>query len=298
MVKRRQRKVGRHLRFADSGPPPSPDGLPETDADKVFRAGLSRLRLTAQWTGKSRSPLLAVLVLTTLTIVTSGVWLAREGLRSWWNNLNPPPITTTTTTPEPLVTTTTPPSLEELVPAMEEALLAAGYSSLAVSVEDQVVYLEGPIPLDALERGFFAYVEGAVRALDAPVGIEVRSRVRLKGDADDLSRRIGQLVDSQPVVFDEGALELAGESLPVLDQIAAAINAQPGLTVLIAGHTDAAGSTARNEQIGRERARVVFDHLVSRGVAPNRLAVISYGELFPGADSEAATRRIEFEVVS
>lgn len=298
MVNRR-RKVGRYQRFTEPDPSSSPVALSEADNAGASRGGLTRLRLTSRWTGRSRSPLFGVLVLTMLTIVTSGLWLARAGLGSWWNTLNAPPVTTiATTVPEPLVTTTSRPVPEELIPAMEAALKQAGYSTLSVSVESGVVYLEGPIPLDALEQGFFGYVEGAVQALDAPVGVEIRSRVRLKGDAADLRRQIGQLVAGQPVVFGEGALELAGDSLPVLDQIASVINAQPGLTVLIAGHTDATGSAAQNERIGRDRALVVFEYLVSRGVAANRLAVISYGELFPESEGEAATRRIEFEVVS
>jgi outer membrane protein OmpA-like peptidoglycan-associated protein len=297
MMNRRRRKVGRYQRFAGPDPSSPPVDLLEADADSASRVGLSRLRLSSQWTGRSRSPLVGVLFLTVLTMVTSGLWLARDGLGSWWNTVNPPPVTTlATTVPETLVTTTTRPELEDLIPAMEADLEQAGYSTLSVSVEDEVVYLEGPIPLDALEQGFFGYVAGAVRALDAPVGVEIRSRVRLKGDAAGLRLKIAQLVESRPIVFDDGALELGETSLPALDEIAAAINAQPGLTVLIAGHTDAAGSTAQNEQIGRARALVVFEYLVSRGVAPNRLAVISYGELFP--QEEAASRRIEFEVVS
>lgn len=296
-MSRRQRKVGRYQRFAVPDPSSSPVEPPEEDTPRVSTGGLSRLRLTSQWTRPSRSPLVAVLALTALTVTFSGLWLARSQLGSWWNGLNPSPVTTTAgTTPTSLVTSTTRPSLEELVPGMGEALLEAGYSTLGVTVEDEVVYLEGSIPLDQLEQGFFSYVAGAVRALAAPVGVEVRSRVRLKGDAAGLRLQIGQLVASRPIVFDEGGLELGEDSLPTLDEIAAAINAQPGLTVLIAGHTDAAGSTAQNEQIGRARALVVFEYLVSGGVAANRLAVISYGELFPGG--ETASRRIEFEVVS
>lgn len=298
-MSKRQRKVGRYQRFADPNPPSSPVDQPEADTAGASRGSLSRLRLTSQWTRSRRSPLIGVLALTALTVTFSGLWLARSGFGSWWSELNPPPVTATATSvPTSLVTPTTRPNPEELVPLMEKALLAAGYSTLGVTVEDEVVYLEGSIPLDDLEQGFFSYVAGAVRAVAAPVGVEVRSRVRLKGDAAGLRLQIGQLVDSQPIVFSEGALELAADSLPTLDEIALAINAHPGLTVLIAGHTDAGGSTAQNEQIGRARALVVFEYLVSRGVAPNRLAVISYGELFPETEGEAATRRIEFEVVS
>lgn len=296
-MSRHQRKVGRYQRFAVPDPSASPVAPPEDDTPGVSPGGLSRLRLTSQWSRTSRSPLVAVLALTVLTVTFSGLWLARSELRSWWRGANPPPVTTTAVTaPVTVVTSTTQPGPEDLAPAMEKALVEAGYSTLAVTVEDGVVYLDGSIPLDRLEQGFFSYVAGAVEALAAPDGVEVKSRVRLKGDAAGLRLQIQQLVESRPIVFDEGGLELGEDSLPALDQIAAAINAQPGLTVLIAGHTDAAGSTGQNEQIGRARALVVFEYLVSRGVAPNRLAVISYGELFPGG--ETASRRIEFEVVS
>lgn len=296
-MSRHQRKVGRYQHSAVPDPSSSPAELPDEESAGVSTGGLSRLRLTSQWTRPNRSPMVAVLALTVLTVAFSGLWLARSELRSWWSGLNPPPVTTSAViAPIPLVTSTTQPDPEQLVPAMKQALLNAGYSTLEVTIEDEVIFLDGSIPLDQLEQGFFSYVTGAVRALGAPDGVEVRSRVRLKGDAAGLRLQIGQLVESRPIVFEEGALELGAESLPTLDEIATAINAQPGLTVLIAGHTDAAGSTAQNEQIGRARALVVFEYLVSRGVAPNRLAVISYGELFP--EGEAASRRIEFEVVS
>ncbi len=49
--------------------------------------------------------------------------------------------------------------------------------------------------------------------------------------------------------------------------------------------------------LSRQRGDAVRAYLLSRGIPPYRLAVVSYGELFPDRDaSDAANRRIEFEV--
>lgn len=65
----------------------------------------------------------------------------------------------------------------------------------------------------------------------------------------------------------------------------------------IQGHTDALGSEARNLQIGQDRAEAVRRYLNSQGVALNRMATISYGEMNPVAsnatkDGRASNRRV------
>lgn len=65
----------------------------------------------------------------------------------------------------------------------------------------------------------------------------------------------------------------------------------------IQGHTDALGSEARNLQIGQDRAEAVRRYLNSQGVALNRMATISYGEMNPVASNatkggRASNRRV------
>ena len=97
--------------------------------------------------------------------------------------------------------------------------------------------------------------------------------------------------------FALGSIELTSQSQQVLDQAAHIIQSQPGLQVIIAGHTDTAGSSESNQALSRQRAGAALDYLLTRGVPSYRLVAISYGELFPDQEATAEqNRRIEFEV--
>ncbi|MDR9449989.1 MAG: OmpA family protein, partial [Acidimicrobiia bacterium] len=105
------------------------------------------------------------------------------------------------------------------------------------------------------------------------------------------------LLETAPVEFALGSSALTSESQAVLDQVALVIQAQPGLQIIIAGHTDAAGSNETNQALARDRAGTVLNYLLTRGVPPYRLMAVSYGELFPDQEASAEqNRRIEFEV--
>lgn len=191
-----------------------------------------------------------------------------------------------------------PMSESEVVAAVQSGLEEAGYSAVVASLDGQAIVLDGVVPLDVLESGFFAYVNGAKDIAATVPGVDsVTSRLRLKGDPVALRDALMSITDEGTIVFDSGSSDLAPGSLEALDRAADEINAQPGLVVLIAGHADPAGSAEFNEQLARARAASVYGYLVSKGVAPNRLSIVSYGELFPDAGSDAAAqRRIEFEV--
>lgn len=209
-----------------------------------------------------------------------------------------PSAVTTTAAPDvslaPFVSTTAV-STVQLAALADKALAVAGYRDITVTVEDGFVWVEGVVSLDAIETGFFRHTS---EILDVVADVEgmlpVRSRLGLRGDAGQLRRALTELTAKTPIVFDEGSLTLTEETMAALDEAALVINSQPGLTVLIAGHTDSVGSASENERIGRERGLVVHQYLVARGVAPNRLSILSYGEL--SMDGSEPIRRVELEV--
>jgi peptidoglycan-associated lipoprotein len=72
--------------------------------------------------------------------------------------------------------------------------------------------------------------------------------------------------------------------------------------ILIEGHADERGTEDYNLALGEKRAKSAFDYLVSMGVAPDRMKVISYGKsqpLDPGHDEAAwqKNRRDQFLVI-
>ncbi|GIW45874.1 MAG: hypothetical protein KatS3mg077_3156 [Candidatus Binatia bacterium] len=105
------------------------------------------------------------------------------------------------------------------------------------------------------------------------------------------------------VNFDFNKSDIRPDSRPVLDEAAEILKANPEVRISIEGHTDAIGSDAYNEKLSVRRAEAVFRYLVNRGVAPERMEVIGYGESRPVADNtteegRAQNRRVELHIIS
>ncbi len=104
------------------------------------------------------------------------------------------------------------------------------------------------------------------------------------------------------VHFETDRADLTLDARAALEANAALLREHRELTVEVQGHADERGTIDYNIALGQRRARAVVDYLVSMGVAPSRLPVISYGEERPLVASASETawaqnRRAEFRVV-
>lgn len=102
------------------------------------------------------------------------------------------------------------------------------------------------------------------------------------------------------VTFELGSADLTVESTAVLDEVAASMLAWPEVSVEIVGYTDSSGPAELNRALSQERADSVRDFLVERGVAPERVTAVGYGEDAPIADNATAegramNRRVELK---
>jgi outer membrane protein OmpA-like peptidoglycan-associated protein len=98
--------------------------------------------------------------------------------------------------------------------------------------------------------------------------------------------------------FASGSARLTRDSYPKVQQVADALLADPGLRLVVAGHTDSVGDHARNVELSHERAQAVTDRLVAAGVPAAHLEVHGYGPDQPLQSNEtsagrAANRRVE-----
>lgn len=106
-------------------------------------------------------------------------------------------------------------------------------------------------------------------------------------------------VTLQGIYFDTGKDTLKPESDAALAQVAALLRAQPGLKLLVVGHTDDQGNAAANMSLSQRRAQRVRDALVQRyGIAAARLTAQGAGSLSPVASNateagRAQNRRVE-----
>lgn len=100
------------------------------------------------------------------------------------------------------------------------------------------------------------------------------------------------------IFFDSGGTEIRREWEPVLEQAAKAATA--GTKLRITGHSDRPGSPTVNRRFALQRARVVADALVARGVQRSVLTIDTQGEespYIPTADGvrEIQNRRVDIQ---
>jgi outer membrane protein OmpA-like peptidoglycan-associated protein len=138
--------------------------------------------------------------------------------------------------------------------------------------------------------------DGVIDEVDAcpesPVGMVV----------DGTGCLIEQTVTLRGVRFEPGSARLTADARLALDEVARTLKNQRSLAVEISGHTDSQGNDDFNLLLSQQRAESVRQHLIGRGVAPERLTAVGMGETLPVApnDSEEGrerNRRVEFKVV-
>ena len=82
----------------------------------------------------------------------------------------------------------------------------------------------------------------------------------------------------QDVFFGYDSFDISSEAEPNVAAAARYLNSHPSIKVLIGGYCDDRGSAEYNITLGENRANAAKDALVSAGVAPSRIRVVSYGK--------------------
>lgn len=75
--------------------------------------------------------------------------------------------------------------------------------------------------------------------------------------------------------------DLNGEARETLRRQAAWLSQYPNTQILVAGNCDERGTREYNLALGSRRANAARDFLVSQGVDPSRISVVSYGKERP-----------------
>ena len=104
------------------------------------------------------------------------------------------------------------------------------------------------------------------------------------------------------IYFAFNSFDLSGESESILDLLIEFLEENPSIYIEIQGHTDNIGNDAENMKLSANRAKSVYNYLISKNIAPKRLTYKGYGKTVPVASNDteegrAKNRRTVFVII-
>ena len=108
----------------------------------------------------------------------------------------------------------------------------------------------------------------------------------------------GKAIVLNNVYFEQSSFIMQKESYPELDKVVAMMRANPQTKIEIGGHTDNVGDQRLNLALSENRAKVILNYIMSKGIDEERLLYKGYGGLKPVApndseDNKKKNRRVE-----
>jgi peptidoglycan-associated lipoprotein len=91
------------------------------------------------------------------------------------------------------------------------------------------------------------------------------------------SNGASRLPELVAVRFQPGQATVGKGDIKALDGVVRWLKEHPGSVVVIEGHTDDLGTPSENMAIGEKRAASIMRYMVSRGLEPARVSIVSYG---------------------
>jgi len=116
---------------------------------------------------------------------------------------------------------------------------------------------------------------------------------------EELKVEVGKAIILEGIVFATGKADVSEEAAMRLETAYNTLAQNPEITVEIRGYTDNVGKKSSNIKLSQRRADSVRDHLVSKGIAAERITAKGFGPENPIAPNTTAAgrqqnRRIEF----
>jgi len=162
--------------------------------------------------------------------------------------------------------------------------------------------------LSQQEPYYFSTIRGTEEDPYKDMWFEEEIKERQGNFNQKLEGLISNTEDNDIFIFDHvnfvfGSAELTPVSKYELDFLVDALNRYPSMRIELAGHTDSVGDDQTNMTLSENRAKVVFDYLVSKGISTERLNFSGYGETRPidtndTDEGRQKNRRTEFKITS
>jgi peptidoglycan-associated lipoprotein len=108
------------------------------------------------------------------------------------------------------------------------------------------------------------------------------------------------------IYYDYNKWDIRPDAEPTLNSLAEILRQNPEIRIQLGSHTDCRGNDAYNQNLAQKRAQSAVNYLISKGIDPERLSALGYGESQPAVGCACArcteaehqtNRRTTFKVV-
>jgi len=174
--------------------------------------------------------------------------------------------------------------------------------------EDQILQALAPVRKAPLTRGLSLgpqtpQADPAATAAEAKFVQTIRGRTSRSLSATE-REQIATIATAKPnidleITFDYNSAEISRKSLPLVQSLGRALTSADlkGSTFIVAGHTDAAGSEAYNQDLSERRADSIKRYLMDKyAIAAADLVTVGYGKSKlkdPGHPLAEVNRRVQ-----
>lgn len=142
------------------------------------------------------------------------------------------------------------------------------------------------------------------------------ARVFLKKGPDQDNDGVSDLIDQCPdtpggasvdglgcwelsgLCFKTNKADISSKHYPIIDRAVVILKQNPGLKIQIVGHADSRGPEKFNQKLSLDRALIVMDYMVKKGVGPEKLSAKGVGSNLPVAPNNTETGRAQNRRVS
>jgi outer membrane protein OmpA-like peptidoglycan-associated protein len=199
-----------------------------------------------------------------------------------------------------------PPSLEELQNALGTKGGKPKMVTRSIQIDDDgsapppaAAPVAAPVAAPSAAPAYTPAPSVAPAYAPAPVSKPV-TPARPRPQPAPATAQVSEKAVAMRINFDYNSANLRPESLPFVESIAQLLKAEPQSSLVIEGHTDAAGSYAYNLQLSKARAGAVRNILINTyGVYAGRLIAVGKGPSEPlnAADPTSPdNRRVQFRL--
>ncbi len=105
---------------------------------------------------------------------------------------------------------------------------------------------------------------------------------------------IDRPIELPNILYDFGKYDLRPESMVSLDKLVETLNDNPTVTIELMSHTDSRDTEEYNQNLSQQRAQVVVDYLIQKGIAADRLTAVGYGESTPKIVDQQTSKEAPF----